>query len=196
MSQHPSKALSDPSEQDRRRAMLSAPHISPLSALANSLRRANYYVPDFDPCDGGIDADILFLFEKPGPKTSPPIGSGFISRDNNDPTAEATKSFMEQAGIDRKRSVIWNVIPGWNETVTIARDELREGRAKLDLLLPLLCKLRTVVLVGRKAHSAESMLALHGLRIVRSYHPSMRVRNSMPDRWREIPKEWAKALAL
>ena len=188
-----SGVLREPSEQERRHAMLSEPHISSLTAFASSLRQTDYYVPDFDPCDGGVDADILFLFEKPGPKTAPPIGSGFISRDNDDPTAEATKSFMEQVGIDRARSVIWNVIPGWNQTISIKREELRDGFAKLDLLLPKLPNLKTIVLVGRKAQSAETVLARYGFRIVRSYHPSRRVKHSMRDRWEAIPHEWAKA---
>ncbi len=193
MPQFYSGTLADPIEQERRRAMLSEPHISSLAAFASGLRRAEYYVPDFDPCDGGVDADILFLFEKPGPKTAPPSGSGFISRDNDDPTAEATKCFMEQAGIDRARSVIWNVIPGWNQTISIKREELRDGFAKLDLLLPKLINLKTIVLVGRKAQSAAPVLAPYGFRIVCSYHPSRRVKHSMRDRWEAIPYEWAKA---
>ena len=49
-----------------------------------------YYVPDFDPNNGGIHAKVLFLFEKPGPKTDPKNkGSGYISQDNDDETAKA-----------------------------------------------------------------------------------------------------------
>ena len=49
-----------------------------------------YYVPDFDPNNGGIHATVLFLFEKPGPKTDPKNkGSGYISQDNDDETARA-----------------------------------------------------------------------------------------------------------
>ena len=47
--------------------------------------------------------------------TDPEGGSGFISRNNNDPTAEAIFQFMEQAGIDRKLTLIWNAIRGWND---------------------------------------------------------------------------------
>ena len=105
--------------------------------------------------DGGVDAEILFLFEKPGPKIAPPAGSGFISRDNDDPTAEATSVFMARAGIDRRRTVIWNTVPGWNETTALERDEVRHGLAALEALLVLLAKLKTAVLVGRKAECAS-----------------------------------------
>jgi len=84
-------------------------------------------VPDFDPLDGGINAEVLFLFEKPGPMTS---GSGFISRDNDDPTAETTMDFMAKAGLARERTVTWNVIPWWwNGTTKVTPAELRQGTA-------------------------------------------------------------------
>jgi hypothetical protein len=38
-------------------------------------------------------------------------GSGFISRNNDDRTAEATWDFMEEARIPRAATVTWNVVP-------------------------------------------------------------------------------------
>ena len=54
-------------------------------------------------------------------------GSGFISRNNDDPSAAATIEFMEKAGIPRTLTVIWNVIPWWNGTRKVTGPELREG---------------------------------------------------------------------
>ena len=96
----------------------------PLSGSgAEKLReRRSVEVPEFDPLDGGVDARVLFLLEKPGPMTSgvdgtkQRTGSGFISRNNDDPTAEAIFNFMQQAGISRKMTISWNVIPWWNGT--------------------------------------------------------------------------------
>jgi hypothetical protein len=84
--------------------MLWEPHIAPLTAYVATLRdRGMSEVPDFDPLDSGKDARVLFLFEKPGPKTSEVGGgSGFISRNNDDPTAEATFRFMQEANIPRR----------------------------------------------------------------------------------------------
>jgi hypothetical protein len=85
------------------KAMLTLPHIAPLSAYAAKLRlRGSVEVPEFDPLDGGVNARILFLFEKPGPMTadgstfSERSGSGFISRD--DPTAEALSVSWKKLG--------------------------------------------------------------------------------------------------
>ena len=76
-------------------------HMGQLDIFVKRLR-ATYpkgYVPDFDPNDGGINAEILLLFEKPGRKTDPSYGgSGFISQDNDDGTANATKKFIIDAG--------------------------------------------------------------------------------------------------
>ena len=113
--------------------MLNLPHIAPLTAYVEELRKRDLgYIPYFDPMDGGINAKVLFLLEKPGPKTfnDPEFekpGSGFISRNNNDPTAEATFNFMEQAQIPRDATVIWNVIPGWNGEIKYFEQERQRG---------------------------------------------------------------------
>ncbi|WP_052650398.1 ADP-ribosylglycohydrolase family protein [Paracoccus sp. PAMC 22219] len=108
-----------------RRAMLDLPHMAPLTAYAAKLRARNIgTAPDFDPVDGGTDARLLFLMEKPGPMTDDraptgKIGAGSISRDNDDPTAEAVFNFMRQVRIPREDTVLWNVIPWWNGTRNI-----------------------------------------------------------------------------
>ena len=109
------RTMKHPDVREKRRAMLALPHVAPLAAYACSLR-VHGKVPDFDPRDRGINAEVLFLFEKPGPMAS---GSGFISRDNDDPTAVATMDFMAKAGLARERTVTWNVVPWWNGTVTL-----------------------------------------------------------------------------
>jgi hypothetical protein len=46
-------------------------HIAPLTAFVRRLRAAvgfNASIPFFDPWDGGIHSEILFLLEAPGPK--------------------------------------------------------------------------------------------------------------------------------
>ncbi len=85
--------------------MLDCSHLASLARYAAALRAMGRgEVPDFDPQDGGIAARALFLFEKPGPMTIPALvgkrtGSGFISRNNDDPTAEATFRFMQDASL-------------------------------------------------------------------------------------------------
>jgi uracil-DNA glycosylase len=153
-------------------------------------------VPEFDPLDEGINAEILFLFEKPGPMTSDGRGSGFISRNNDDPTAEATYKFMEQAGIPRKLTVTWNLIPCWNGKRKVTGQELREGLTCLDELIRLLPNLRAVVLVGKHAGKAQPYLKGNHptLRVFTSAHPSPLVKASRRELWDAIPRQWAKAV--
>ncbi|RTZ48050.1 uracil-DNA glycosylase [Candidimonas sp. SYP-B2681] len=179
-----------------RRRMVQDPHIAPLTAFVENLRakRPTWEFPDFDPLDGGVDADILFLLEKPGPMTSSGgKGSGFISRNNDDPSAEATFVFMNKAGLPRKRTVLWNIIPGWNGSRKVTSAELRLGVEDLNVLLPLLPKLRTIVLVGKRAQRARELFVNQDLRIFDSAHPSPIVRASRPDAWRAIPSIWTHA---
>ena len=192
------RSMRDPSIREERRAMLDRPHIAPLARYAQQIREhKGIEVPDFDPEDGGTQAHLLFLLEKPGPMTARQkagrAGSGFISRDNDDPTAEATFDFMLQAGIPRSEVVLWNVIPGWNGTRKVTASELRDGIGALQGLLRLLPRVRAIVLVGQKAAKAGPHIRDLGLAVFQSPHPSPIVRSTNPAAWRSIPDHWARA---
>ena len=196
------RSLASEEARAQRLAALDQPHVAPLTRFVRALRgRDEREYPYFDPADGGVDASLLFLFEKPGPMTVERgrhrrVGSGFISRDNDDPTAENTFRFMREAGIDRRRTVIWNTVPGWNGTRAITPAELEAGIVDLSGLLSLLPRLTTIVLVGRKAERAEQRIADLGCYwIFRSAHPSQQVWAGYRDRWEAIPEVWALAAA-
>lgn len=190
------RTLRDPKEGERRRGLLALPHMAPLVKYTAELRqREGVEVPEFDPLDGGVNAQVLFLFEKPGPMTAVEgrrAGSGFISRNNDDPTAEATFNFMRQACIPRNETVIWNIVPWWNGTRKVTADEIRGGAAAVISLRGYLAKLSAVVMVGKKAARVESYLKNTGLELFRSDHPSPLVRAKLRSRWDAIPSEWAK----
>lgn len=197
------RALRSREARESRRAMLDLPHVAPLTAYAVELRsRGVGTVPDFDPLDGGIAAKVLFLFEKPGPMTdahAPPglrMGSGFVSRDNDDPTAEATFRFMRQAGVPRTMAVLWNAVPWWNGTTRLSSEELTAGADAASVLLSLLPDLRAIVLVGAKARRLAPRLA--GLKpgLLTSAHPSPIVRASRPELWNAIPDAWSRVRPL
>jgi hypothetical protein len=173
------RSLRSPEAVALRRGMLHQPHIAPLTNFVATLRaeHSDWEIPDFDPLDGGVNADMLFLFETPGPMTSAAGGgSGFISRNNNDPTAEAAFGFMKQANLPRNRTISWNVVPGWNGTRKITATELREAVAAIKDFLPMISGLRTIVFVGKKAQRAKPQVEGLGLRIFLSAHPSPLVR--------------------
>lgn len=194
------RTLRSPEAVALRRAMLREPHIAPLAEYVAKLRlgQADWEFQDFDPLDGGTAADMLFLLEKPGPMTSVTgkrVGSGFISRDNDDPTAENIFNFMRTAGIERKRTVLWNVMPGWNATIHYNAAEVRHGVEQIRHLLPLLPMLRCVVLVGGPARRAQRLLqALRpDLLIHTSAHPSGQCYRFNPALWNAIPGRWKMA---
>ena len=69
---------------------------------------SSIHVPTPDPNNSGIEAEIFFLFERPGR-----IGttkSNLVSFDNEDPTAKSAKKLLEIAGIDRRDIFIANAV--------------------------------------------------------------------------------------
>jgi len=187
------RSLKNEEERKRRIDMLRQSHISPLTDFVDHLNSQKQFgdVPYFDPMDGGAKARILFLYEKPGPQAD---GSGFISRNNNDGTAETTFKFMQQIDLPRVETCIWNTIPGWNGEIKFTSSELKTGFECLYGLFNLLPDLKVIVLVGKQAQKVEKMIALPSrLEVIRSYHPSPKVRAMAPEKWAVIPQEWAKA---
>ena len=55
------------------------------------------YIP---PVCGGVDALALSISRDPGPKAGGTKGSGFLSIENDDPSAERMGQFLDEAGID------------------------------------------------------------------------------------------------
>jgi uracil-DNA glycosylase len=117
----------------------------------------------------------LYLLEAPGAKA---VRSGFISRNNPDETAKNFFELNQAAGIPRERTAIWNIVPwyiGSGVRIRAAdRADIDAGIPSLTRLLTLLPKLRVVVLVGRKAEHAASVVSQlrPELRVFRSPHPS------------------------
>ena len=197
------RSLADPTMIEVRKQLLHQPHFAPLRDFAAALRRSGEgEVPDFDPLDGGVDARVLFLFEKPGPMTDPNwlgarLGSGFVSRDNDDDTAEAIFRFMQIAGLARHDVIIWNTVPRWNGTRKIAAEEMHEAAQVLDGLIELLPRLSVVVLVGKRAQRTRPVFEKRrpSLPFYSSAHPSPIARASRRALWDDIPNEWTKACA-
>ena len=214
------RSMRDEAVRKRREGMLREKHVAPtLTDFVAKLQRerlsklqerrpgevCSVEVPDFDPLDGGIHARVLFLLEKPGPMAVKSgngnrPGSGFISRNNDDPTAEATFNFMHQACIPRRATVIWNFIPWWNGTVDVNKEEREESAEPLQELISLLRpNLQVVVMVGEEAGKArphlEKTILFPSTNLFTSDHPAALVKARYLDRWNAIPLEWAKAFA-
>jgi uracil-DNA glycosylase len=71
-------------------------------------------IPWFDPESGGVASEILLLLQDPSRTAA--NGTGFISPDNNDPTARNTTEACNAAGLQRESRLHWNVYPWWVNT--------------------------------------------------------------------------------
>jgi hypothetical protein len=180
------KLLGDAGARAARRAQLRDPHVAPLTEFVEKLRievGPESRIPDFDPWDGGTAAEVLFLLEAPGGRA---VQSGFISRNNPDETARNFFELNSAAGIPRELTVTWNVVPWYIGSETCIRAaglaDINSGAASLHRLFPLLPRLKAVVLVGRKAERATTLVARFNppVRIFRSPHPSPLFVNNAP----------------
>lgn len=179
------KVLGNPRVKAERMHQLQERHIKPLTDFVETLRQEaglNADIPYFDPWDGGVDATVLFLLEAPGSKA---VSSGFISRNNPDETAKNLFELLQEAGIERQKTVLWNVVPWYIGNGTKIRAatpfDLIAGLKPLPRLLELLPKVTTVVLLGRKAENARAQFNSEQYRVFTSPHPSPLFVNNAPD---------------
>lgn len=183
------RAHRDRRDVERKRLLLAEPHIAPLTQFVRRLRdqRGAESVPWFDPTEAGVRARILLLFENPGRRADALGGSGFISADNDDRSAENMWGIFREAGIDRTRDVVnWNIVPWYlgdeNKIGNVRTSDIDEARPALSELISLLPDLRVVVLCGRKAQRGWDRARLtRDLPVLRVPHPSGRWLNAHPE---------------
>lgn len=181
------KSLCNPIAIQSRLAGIFEPHISPLTTFVEKIRKdtgLKREIPYFDPLDGGINAKCLFLFEAPGPRA---VYSGFISRNNPDESARNFFELNHQAGLPRKLTISWNVVPWYIGSGTKIRpankNDIDGGEKYLLDFLSLLPNLRIIVLGGRKAQKAEALIknTYPDIALVKMPHPSPLFVNNAPD---------------
>jgi hypothetical protein len=182
------RANRDPAEVARKRSLLHEPHVAPLTAFVERLRAqhgGDESVPWFDPTEAGVHARILALLEAPGPKATGSTGprpkakgSGFISADNNDRTADHVWHLLRDSGIDRAREyAAWNIVPWYvgdgRAIRSAAREDLEQARPALLELLDLMTELRVVMLLGDAAQKGWERARINRrLHVIRARHPS------------------------
>ncbi len=172
-------ALKNWDAREQRKAHLAKARVAPLEQLVNTIRqsiRSPTDVPSIDPCDGGTRAEILLLLEAPGRRA---IETGFVSMNNPDRTAANLLALVQDAGIDRRHVLMWNVVPWYlgspdHKKVRPANHgDIIVASPYLQELVTLLPHLRACVLFGKAAQQAEPQLdALLAIPIFRSPHPS------------------------
>ena len=158
------------------------PSVQPLREWAADLAvRRDAVVPWFDPAESGAGSRVLLVYEAPGPMTNSENarpGSGFISVDNNDQTAENTWRCRVEADL-HGGALAWNIVPWYLGPASRkpTAGELKAGAVELLGLRRRLPRLDTVVLSGRYAqegwrkHLATS-LRRPSVRVIETWHPS------------------------
>ncbi|MFB9378303.1 uracil-DNA glycosylase [Kineococcus gynurae] len=116
-------------------------------------------MPEFDPAEAGVGAQVLFVMDRPQ-GAAKPDGSGFVSVDNDDDAAELTWSFRHEAGLDETRVLMWNAYPWWSDKAPDAAGRIRGLKAFKDLL-PLLPRLCVVAFCGTEAQKLRKNPTLH-----------------------------------
>jgi len=199
------QSLRDPGQRDVRMNLLNEPHMKALTEFARTIRaeRVGRDVPNFDPLDGGKDAECLFVLEAPGPKAR---DTRFVSRNNPDPTAKNWFKLNQAANIARKRTILWNIVPWYlgdgQRIRPPTRDERDEGLNYLLQLIEKLPALRIVVLVGGQAGRVRDDLAdrlnlanrcchLEGMP-----HPAQLFINRHPENWQKLLDSLIRIAAL
>ena len=158
------------------------PSVQPLRQWAADLaERRGAVVPWFDPAEAGIDSRVLLVYEAPGPMTNADNkrgGSGFISVDNDDQTAENTWRSRVAAGL-HCGALCWNIVPWYLGPASRkpSAAEIKDGAEELLGLMRLLPRLDTVVLSGRYAQAGwrkylAGSLRRPNVRVIETWHPS------------------------
>ncbi len=156
-------------------------HVEPLNRLIDEFGRHDTDGPPPSHC-----ADVPRRSRpracgaaRPGPKAGGAKGSGFLSVENDDPTAERELSFFVEAGLDPADFIPWNAYPCYiNAAPTTA--QLRAGTDPLRQVLNLLPAVRVVLLQGGHAHRGwryylpqanRHVVGERGIHVFATYHP-------------------------
>ena len=157
--------LGQPGESELRRIFLNEAHMAPLKDFVKKLRKEMGFavtIPDFDPMDGGVNAEILFLMAAPGIKA---IESGFVSCDNPDQTAKNLFELIGEAGIQRSHIALWNVVPWYLGDGGKVRapdvGDIHEGMTFFPELIDLFKNVRAIILLGKKAQISKEIIKIH-----------------------------------
>ena len=155
--------MSDPAFRAQQLEHLHDEHVQPINELVERLREqhAPRSVPCVAPASAGVGARVLALVRAPGAASDPAAGgSGLLSLEDDDPGAERLHALITDAGIDPAMVLPWGAAPypvAGGEP--LSTPDVKAGRAALEALVPLLPRLRSVVLHGKDAEAVWSAFA-------------------------------------
>jgi hypothetical protein len=165
-------AMADVGSRAAKLQRVREPRVAPLNAFVDQLRiRRGGTIPYIDPDWGGVDATILFVLLRPGLRAAE---SGLLSIENQDLTARYMLELLREAAIPIDASAVWNIVPWYGpRSELVSSHHIAEGVLYLNEFMLLLPRLRSLVLIGRVAQSAELSLKMpSGVRVFRAPHTS------------------------
>jgi uracil-DNA glycosylase len=148
--------MADPSFRDRMADYASNDRVGPLNRWISTLCDQHRWMPRIAPTYGGVEAEVLFLLQDPGPGTAQASASGFLSHQNDDDASELFAHCLDDADLPASRTTAWNASP-WYRSEDAGRPSAAEVGAALPLLADLLDRLprvRVVVPMGAVAQDA------------------------------------------
>lgn len=153
-------------------------------------------IPFFDPRGGGVEARVLFLMQDPSEVAT---FTGFISPDNNDPSASNSTIACDAAGLSSRDRLHWNIFPWWVNVVkkgrpvdpTRAPQTYAAARPLAAMLLldvvGWLDRLAVIVLLGVMAQDGYEPLAARR-EISRRNIKVLRCPSCSPQSWNNIDR--------
>lgn len=181
------RAHRDPRIVDVKLSRIRELHIAPITDLIERIRReTGLDVPLVDPSFGGVGAEVLFLLEAPARAAA--HGSGMISPDNDDRTAQHMWEAYSVSSPPRRAALHWNAVPwyvGTSERLgKIDAAQVVQGRRWVEELIRLLPELSMVIAMGKHAQSfvapLQRKLRGRGAFVLKVIHPSRTNYNTRP----------------
>ena len=153
--------MADASFRHRMADYASNDRVGPLNRWISTLCDQHRWMPRIAPTYGGVEAEVLFLLQDPGPGTAQASASGFLSHQNDDDASELLAHCLDHADLPACRTTAWNAYP-WYRSEDAGRPSAAEVGTALPVLADLLDRLprvRVVVPMGPVAQEAWSRFA-------------------------------------
>jgi len=168
--------MADPDFLAEQRSLLNDERTAPITEFIKDLRAGGKWAPFVAPMHGGVESRMISILRDPGPKTTDEDGSGMLSIENDDPTAELQAELADAAGIRASDFLPWNAYP-WFIDRQPTGAEMREATPTLIELISLLPQLKVVLLQGKDAQQAWKLAVVvqpslaTRLTVVPTFHP-------------------------
>lgn len=172
------RKMKDPKFRQQQWEHRYASHITEINKYIDELSKESW-LPYVAPHYGGKDARLLSVLSDPGPKTCEDSGSGFLSMENDDPTAERIFNFFLEAGIGSSDIVPWNAYP-WYINAKPSTNQLKLRITRWLNIIRMMPKLKVIMLHGNSAKKGWKYLLHHcpfiiderRLTVIETYHTS------------------------